>query len=142
MTYVFEENYGEVRIMPNWKDYHQASKERGSLAFELYLVESSPAMPPEQMVKILPDHLAYQGEMESQGKLFLAGPLSDASGEEMSGGGMIVYNASSLEEARKITENDPMHSRGGRTFTIRRWLINEGSLSLNVKFSAQKASLN
>lgn len=127
--------------MPKWKDYRQTSKERGSLAFELYIVESKPAMPPEQMMEIVPDHLAYQGDMESKGKLFLAGPLSDATGEEMSGGGMIVYNASSLEEARKITEDDPMHARGGRTFTIRRWLINEGSLSLNVKFSAQKASL-
>lgn len=128
--------------MPKWKDYRQTSKERGSLAFELYIVESTPAMPPEQMMEILPAHLVYQGDMELQGKLFLAGPLSDASGEEMKGSGMIVYNASSLEEARQITENDPMHARGGRTFTIRRWLINEGSLSLNVKFSAQKTSLN
>lgn len=127
--------------MPKWKDYRQTSKERGSLAFELYIVESIPAVPPEQMMEILPDHLAYQVDMESEGKLFLAGPLSDPSGEEMKGSGMIVYNASSLEEAKQITENDPMHARGGRTFTIRRWLINEGSFSLNVKFSAQKANL-
>lgn len=128
--------------MPSWKDYRQTSKERGSLAFELYLVESTPAMPPEQMLAILPEHLAYQGEMEEQGKLFLAGPLSDATGEEMSGGGMIIYNAASLEDAIQITENDPMHKKGGRTFTIRRWLINEGSLSLNVSLSAQKVQLD
>jgi uncharacterized protein YciI len=128
--------------MPKWKDYRQASKDRGSLAFELYLVESTPAVPPEQMMEILPDHLAYQGEMEAQGKLFLAGPLSDASGEEMRGSGMIVYNASSLEEATQITQADPMHARGGRTFTIRRWLVNEGSMTLSVKFSAQTAGLH
>lgn len=126
--------------MPKWKDYRQTSKERGSLAFELYIVESTPAMPPEQMLKLLPEHLAYQGKMESQGKLFLAGPLSDSAGEEMSGGGMIVYNASSLEEAREITANDPMHKKGGRTYSIRRWLINEGSFSLNIELSAQSAS--
>ena len=79
--------------------------------------------------------------MEAQGKLFLAGPLSDATGEEMSGGGMIVYNASSLEEAREITENDPMHKKGGRTFTIRRWLVNEGSFSLNIGLSGQRVEL-
>ena len=124
--------------MPSWKDYRQASQERGSLAFELYIVESTPAMPPEQMLALLSEHLAYQGEMEAQGKLFLAGPLSDATGEEMSGGGMIVYNASSLEEAKQITENDPMHKKGGRTFKIRRWLVNEGSFSLNIGLSAQK----
>lgn len=127
--------------MPSWKDYRQTSQERGSLAFELYIVESTPAMPPEQMLAILPEHLAYQGEMEAQGKLFLAGPLSDATGEQMSGGGMIVYNASSLEEATEITENDPMHKKGGRTFTIRRWLVNEGSFSLNIGLSAQRVAL-
>lgn len=141
MPYAFWGYEGDF-TMPNWKDYRQTSKERGSLAFELYVVESVPAVPPEQMMEILSDHLSYQGDMESQGKLFLAGPLSDASGEEMSGGGMIVYNASSLEEAKQIAENDPMHARGGRTFSIRRWLVNEGSLSLNVKFSAQKAILS
>ena len=128
--------------MPSWKDYRQASKERGSLAFELYIVESTPAMPPEQMLAILPEHLAYQGEMEAQGKLFLAGPLSDATGKQMSGGGMIVYNASSLEEATEITENDPMHKKGGRTFTIRRWLVNEGAISLSVGLSGQKVQLS
>lgn len=127
--------------MPKWTEYRNASKERGSLAFELYIVESTPAMPPEEMLKILPEHLAYQGDMEAQGKLFLAGPLSDASGEEMSGGGMIVYNATSFEEAREITENDPMHKKGGRTFTLRRWLVNEGSFSLNVGLSGQSVSL-
>jgi hypothetical protein len=35
-----------------------------------------------------------------------------------------------------------MHARGGRTFTIRRWLVNEGSMTLSVKFSAQTAGLH
>jgi len=50
------------------------------------------------------------------------------SGEEMTGGGMIVYRAASMEEAMEITSHDPTHKMGGRTFTLRRWLVNEGSL--------------
>lgn len=128
--------------MPLWSDYRETARERGALAFELYVVESSPALAPPEMLKLLPDHLAYQKQMEADGRLFLAGPLSDASGEEMSGGGMIVYRAASMEEARALTENDPMHKMGGRTFTLRKWLVNEGSLTLSVGFANQSVSVS
>ena len=71
----------------------------------------------------------------------MAGPMSDLSGDMMEGVGMIIYRANSLEAARKLAEGDPMHSSGTRTFTIRRWLVNEGSISVNVKLSAQSVSL-
>ena len=127
--------------MSTWSEYKETARSRGSLAFELYIVESMPAIAPEKMLEILPEHLDYQKQMEEAGKLFLAGPLSDTTGEEMTGGGMIVYRASSMEEAMKITSNDPMHKKGGRTYTLRRWLVNEGSLSLSVGLSEQKVSL-
>lgn len=121
--------------MPKWSDYKKEARERGSLAFELYMVQSVPAAPAERMLDILPDHLAYQGEMERAGKLFLAGPLSDGSGEEMSGAGLIVYRAASLDEAVAFAEADPMHARGGRKFTVRKWLVNEGSISFSANLS-------
>jgi len=128
--------------MPAWEEYKSIAQERGSLAHELYVVFSEPAVPPEQMKQQLPDHLAYQAEQEKLGTLVMAGPMSDPSGELMEGVGMIIYRAESLEAARKITENDPMHSSESRTFSIRRWLVNEGSLTVNVKLSAQTVSLN
>jgi uncharacterized protein YciI len=127
--------------MPSWSEYKETARLRGSLAFELYVVESTPALAPDDMLEILPAHLDYQQQMEEAGKLFLAGPLSDDTGKEMTGGGMIVYRASSMDEALQITSNDPMHKRGGRTFTLRRWLVNEGSLTLSVGLSEQKVRL-
>jgi len=127
--------------MPAWNDYKTEAKSRGSLAFELYAVRSVPAGDPMAVKNNLPAHLAYQGEQEKKGALFLAGPLSDETGAQMEGNGLIIYQAASLEEAREIAENDPMHKSGARTFTIRRWLVNEGSLSLSVKLSAQTARL-
>ena len=127
--------------MPSWSEYKETARLRGSLAFELYIVESTPALAPDDMLEILPAHLDYQQQMEEAGKLFLAGPLSDDTGKEMTGGGMIVYRASSMDEALQITSNDPMHKRGGRTFTLRRWLVNEGSLTLSVGLSEQKVRL-
>jgi uncharacterized protein len=127
--------------MPKWEEYKQTAKTRGSLAFELYVVESTPAVAPDKMVQKLPDHLAYQKTMEEAGKLFMAGPLSDPTGEEMMGVGMIIYRASSMEEANGLASNDPMHLSGSRTFTLRKWLVNEGSLNLSVGLSTKAVTL-
>ncbi len=127
--------------MPAWNDYKSAAQQRGSLALELYVVISTPVKPPEVMQQILPDHLAYQGEQEKAGTLAFAGPLSDLSGELMEGVGMIVYRATSLDAAKAIANADPMHSSGTREYTIRRWLVNEGSLQLDIKLSAQSISM-
>lgn len=128
--------------MPKWSDYKKESQERGSLAFELYVVESTPVLPPDQMRQILPDHLAYQSNLEKEGKLFLAGPRSDESGEEMTGAGLIIYNAASMEEAKELADGDPMHAKGGRTYVLKRWLVNEGALSLQVGLSTKNVKLD
>lgn len=124
--------------MPAWEEYKQAAKERGSLALEMFVVESTPAMAPEDVKANLPAHLAYQRTQEEAGTLAFAGPLSDATGELMQGTGMIVYRAASMDEARKIADADPMHESGARTYVLRKWLINEGSFSLNVGLSTNR----
>ena len=124
--------------MPAWNDYKKAAKERGSLALELFVVESTPAKAPEDVQANLPAHLEYQKSQETAGALAFAGPLSDLTGELMQGTGMIVYRAESMEAARAIADGDPMHSSGARTYVLRKWLINEGSFSLNVGLSTGK----
>ena len=115
--------------MVGWTEYKNQSRERGSLALELFAVISQPAGSQEAIKDALPEHLAYQAELETAGALALAGPLSDLSGEKMEGEGLIIYRAASLGAARKLAENDPMHLTGARRFTIRAWLVNEGILA-------------
>lgn len=128
--------------MPDWKDYKKEAKERGSLALELYVVESTPAKPPEEVKANLADHLSYQRSLEEAGVLAFAGPLSDLTGELMQGAGLIIYRSNSMEEAKKIADADPMHKAAARSYTLRKWLINEGSLSLNVGLSTGKVDFN
>ena len=128
--------------MPAWSDYKTQAKSRGALALELYAVESTPAGSPEAVRDNLPAHLAYQGQMEAEGRLVLAGPLSDDSGDEMQGSGLIIYRAESLEAATALTRADPMHQSGARSFRIRRWLVNEGSLNISVGLSGKTATLS
>jgi uncharacterized protein YciI len=127
--------------MPSWNDYAAEARARGSLAHELYSVLSTPAGDPAKVREALPAHLAYQAELEARGALFLAGPVSDETGELMQGIGLIIYRAASFEEARALAEADPMHARGARSYVLRRWLINEGSLSMTLSLSAQRVAL-
>ena len=60
--------------MPTWDEYKKIAKARGALALELYVVETTPIVAAEQIKETLPKHLAYQEQLEREGKLFLAGP--------------------------------------------------------------------
>ena len=128
--------------MPRWNDYKRMAKERGSLALELYVVNTIPSGPDADLPGTLPDHLAYQARMEEEGKLVFAGPVSDEAGDNLLGEGMIIYRAPSLEEARSYAAGDPMHKKGVRTFTIRRWLVNEGSFTVTVGLSTKRVGMS
>ena len=128
--------------MPNWEDYKKTARARGALALELYVVESTPKGDIELLQATLPDHLAYQKEMEAEGALVLAGPMSDESGMAMQGVGLIVYRAPSFEDAKALAEADPMHKAGARSFKLRRWLVNEGSLNITLSLSGQRGILS
>lgn len=128
--------------MVSWSEYKTEAKERGALALELYAAVSTPAATPEDVKANLPAHLAYQAELERTGNLAFAGPMSDESGAHMQGVGLIIYRAESLEEARQLAESDPMHKSGARQYVLRRWMINEGSLSLHVGLSTGRAVMS
>jgi uncharacterized protein len=129
------------KAMVAWNDYRNEAKSRGALALELYVATSIPAKTPAEVKSALPAHLAYQAELEGNGSLAFAGPMSDETGEHMQGMGLIIYRAESLEAAHALAKADPMHLCGARAYSMRRWMINEGSFSLQVGLSTKKLSL-
>lgn len=126
----------------HWNDYRKIAEERGALALELFVIESTPSSEQEKIKEILPYHLDYQANLEKRGVLVLAGPLSDSTGNIMNGSGLIVYRAESMKEAENIAQEDPMHKSGARTFSLRKWLINEGNLSINFCLSTRLVKLS
>ena len=127
--------------MPKWEDYKAEAKNRGALALELFVIVTTPIAAPDVVRAALPAHLAYQRELELSGQLVLAGPISDDTGNNMHGAGMIIYRAASMEAARALAEADPMHSAQARSYTLRKWLINEGNLNVSIGLSTGRASL-
>ncbi len=128
--------------MPAWDEYKKIARERGALAFELYVVDTKPVKDPSELQATLPDHLAYQKELEAAGKLFMAGPVSDDTGEQMFGSGLMIYRASSMDEAKALADGDPMHAKGVREYTLRKWLVNEGSPSFSTALSDKRIILS
>ena len=124
--------------MPAWNEYKAIAKERGALAFELYVVHSTPQAKPEELQAVLPDHLAYQKKLAAEEKLFMAGPVSDVTGDQMQGAGMMIYRASSMDEARALADGDPMHAKNIRSYTMHKWMVNEGSPSFSSRLSAKE----
>lgn len=112
------------------------------LGLELYVYETRLSGDVSKMAAHLPEHLEYQLELERSGVMFAAGPLFDEDGAKgPPKSGMIIVRASSMEQAREIADADPMHKAGVRTYTLRKWIINEGSLEVSLKFSGKNLEL-
>ncbi len=111
-----------------------------SLRMQLYVVTSI-AQSLDAVKQNLPNHRAYLRELEDKNTLFGAGPLWTDDGQYFEGDGLLIYRASSVEEAHQLAQADPMHKSGAREFTIRPWLLNDGSITIRVTLSEPERSL-
>lgn len=124
---------------PNdWARYGVVARGRGCLALEVFAVLSVRVRPQKPRDTVLQDHLAYQKKLEAAERLVLAGPLSDDAGEAMSGNGLMIYRAASIDEARQMAADDPMHRAGFRRFRVVAWRLNEGALLGGSQLSSGK----
>ena len=64
---------------------------------------------------VLPRHSAFLAELRATGRLEGAGPFTDGSG------GAYVLLVDSLEEARAIAFEDPLHLETCSVVTVREW---------------------
>lgn len=111
------------------------SKEKGFLAKQLYVVITTPANGLGPVMEKIKEHLAFQESLEAQGIMFAAGPQWTDDETSWEGDGMVVIRAKSLAEARAIAAKDPMHASGARTFTVRPWLVNEGTVTIKLNYA-------
>lgn len=120
-------------------DVLEASK--GMLQKQLYVVFTRPTKGMEPVLQNLDEHLRFQVELERRGIMFGAGPFWDDDEKTWGGEGMVIIRAESLAAARAIAEQDPMHKSGARSFTVRPWLLNEGTMTLRLSFSGRNYRL-
>ena len=118
-----------------WEEQREIALTHGLLGKTLYVISSRPTGGLQPILDVLDEHIAYQTKLERDGVMFAAGPLASEDLTEWLGEGLFMYRADSIDQARQIAEADPMHRRGARSFTIREWMLNEGTYSIQVFYS-------
>lgn len=113
----------------------------GMLRKQLYVIFTKPTKGLEPIMANLKEHLDFQMDLERRGLLFAAGPHWNDAETGWEGEGMVVVRAASLAEAKKIADTDPMHKSGARSYTVRPWLINEGTVTVKLDYSSGKFAL-
>ncbi len=113
----------------------------GFLGKEVYVVTTRPVGQPISR-EMMQKHLENQVALEKEGIMFAAGPLFATPESQAPEAGLIVIRAASFDEANQIAMRDPLHSSGLRTYTLQRWVINEGSYSVTISYSDQKARID
>jgi uncharacterized protein YciI len=69
----------------------------------------------EKSQRLRPQHLAFLTQQESEGRIFARGRFNGGAG------GLVIYKAESLDEAKKIAGNDPYVTSGARSLEIHEW---------------------
>ena len=62
-----------------------------------------------------PQHLEFLDQGVKQGTVFARGRFTDGTG------GLVIYRASSLEEAQEIAASDPYVKSGARSLDLHEW---------------------
>ncbi|MEL6463646.1 MAG: YciI family protein [Pseudomonadota bacterium] len=111
----------------------EASK--GMLQKQLYVVFTTPVKGMGAVMEALEEHLQYQVSLEERGIMFGAGPFWDDNEENWEGEGMVIIRANSMAEAEEIAAADPIHKSGVRSYRVRPWLLNEGTVTVKIRYS-------
>lgn len=118
------------------KDILQACE--GMLRKQLYVVFTKPTQGLEPVMANLKEHLDFQIDLERRGIMFGAGPFWNDTEDAWEGEGMVIVRAGSLAEAKAIAASDPMHKSGARSYSVRPWLLNEGTVTVKLTYSDGK----
>ena len=117
----------------------EASK--AMLQKQLYAIFTKPVDGLGAVFANIEDHLKFQVELERKGVMFAAGPMWTDDEQSWEGDGLVVVRAESRDAAIAIAERDPMHKAGARSFHVRPWLINEGTMTVRLDYSTQKLTI-
>ncbi len=71
----------------------------------------------ERFDRVLPDHLRWTEELDRQGRNVFDGYWSER------GGGMMIFDAASMDEARDLIAKDPFVVEGCVEFELKEWCV-------------------
>lgn len=96
----------------------------------LVILRRGPSWTPEvtpDVERIQREHLAHLGRMAETGKMVIAGPFGEQ--QDPTFRGMCLYKTETLEEARKLAEEDPAVKAGRLKVEIMAWYTEKGYMT-------------
>ncbi len=99
-------------------------------AFELVILRRPPdarQYDEETLDRIQSEHLAYLGSLRAAGHIVTNGPVLDQPDESMRG--IVFYRTGSLEETRRLAEQDPAVRAHRLTVDVMTWWCPPGTMT-------------
>ncbi|MFT4193523.1 YciI family protein [Ottowia sp.] len=94
-----------------------------------------------RMNELLEAHLRWAVAAEQRGELFASGPFVAEGAAPGALGGMTIVRAGTEDGARAILAQDPFVQAGVVDIELRKWVLMEGSFTVNVRFSDQRSRI-
>jgi uncharacterized protein YciI len=121
-----------------------ASQETGSLLAPmikktLWVVLSTAQASSSQMEPHAPKHLRYMNDLERKGLLWGSGPFI-IPGIAV-GDGLTIFDVSDEAEVHRLMADEPLTKLGMRTYTVRKWELREGRISIDLYLSQSRVAL-
>jgi uncharacterized protein YciI len=89
--------------------------------------DNPPKFSREEGAEIQKQHLAHLKKLWSEGKIMVAGPFGDQPDQSMRG--MCLYKVESIDEARRLAEDDPAVKAGRLKVEVMTWYVEKGYMT-------------
>jgi uncharacterized protein YciI len=100
-------------------------------AFELVILRrpaDAPTYDEETLARLQAGHLAYRDDLRAQGLLALNGPVIDQPDDSLRG--LSFFRTGSLEEALRLSEQDPLYIAGRLEYEVMTYWCPAGSITM------------
>jgi uncharacterized protein YciI len=128
---------GAPSVQPQAEDHSSAAKPAApppNLESYQLVILQRPEHPreyaEEKLEEIQQAHLAHLRQLAKAGKLLVAGPLDDQPDPRLRG--LELFRAGSLEEAKRLAEEDPAVKAGRLEAVVMTWYTEKGALSFPI----------
>jgi uncharacterized protein len=105
----------------------------------LWAVVSTANVASAEMEPHAPEHLRYMNSLEQQGLLWASGPFIVPG--VVVGDGLTIFNVPTEDDVHRLMSEEPLTKLKMRSYTVRKWELREGQISVSLSCSKSSFAL-
>jgi uncharacterized protein len=105
----------------------------------LWVVLNSRKASSSEMEPYVAEHLDYMNKLEERGLLWGSGPFIEPG--VVVGDGLTIFNVAEEADVHKLMAEEPLVKRGLRSYSVRKWELREGKISIDLFLSQSRFGL-